>query len=240
MSAGTQKAIGKGSDCPELAEDVLRLYSMRFCPYAQRTRLVLAHKQIPHETVNINLMDKPDWYFEKNPEGKVPALERNGQTVFESAICDDYLDEIYPENPLTPRDPYEKAKQRILMELFSKFTSPYYKALRGSEEEKEEAKEAMAKALAVYEKALQGPYFGGDSPSMLDLHIWPWFERMAIIKIVSGKDPLPQDRAPKLRAWVETMMKLPAVKATCFTAETHLKFIQSYRDGTPDYDIGLA
>ena len=36
-----------GSTCPEVKPGVLRLYSMRFCPYAQRTRLVLAAKRIP-------------------------------------------------------------------------------------------------------------------------------------------------------------------------------------------------
>ena len=35
-----------GAKCPELKHGLLRVYSMRFCPYAQRTRLVLAAKQI--------------------------------------------------------------------------------------------------------------------------------------------------------------------------------------------------
>ena len=38
--------IFSGSVCPPLTPGVLRLYSMRFCPYAQRTRLVLLHKKI--------------------------------------------------------------------------------------------------------------------------------------------------------------------------------------------------
>lgn len=42
---------------------------MVFCPYAQRVRLVLSAKDIDHETVNINLKDKPEWLFELNPEG---------------------------------------------------------------------------------------------------------------------------------------------------------------------------
>ena len=28
-----------------------------------------------HEVVNINLSEKPDWYFDKNPVGTVPTLE---------------------------------------------------------------------------------------------------------------------------------------------------------------------
>ena len=47
-------------------------------------------------------------------------LEKDGHIVYESGICDDYLDEIYPENKLTPEDPYERAQMKILMERFSK------------------------------------------------------------------------------------------------------------------------
>ncbi len=39
----------------------LKLYSAAICPYAQRTRLVLAHKKIPVETIEIDLKNKPSW-----------------------------------------------------------------------------------------------------------------------------------------------------------------------------------
>ena len=74
-----------------------------------------------YDVVNIKLSDKPEWYFLKNPLGKVPAIEtESGETIFESLIIADYLDEKYPERPLQPKDPMRKAKDRILVELFSK------------------------------------------------------------------------------------------------------------------------
>ncbi|CAF4997676.1 unnamed protein product, partial [Rotaria socialis] len=48
---------------------------MRFCPYVQRAKLVLAAKNIPYEEINVNLVEKPEWYLEKNAPGQVPSLE---------------------------------------------------------------------------------------------------------------------------------------------------------------------
>lgn len=59
-----------GSVEPPRNEGLLRLYSMEFCPYAHRSRLVLKAKGIPHDIVNINLIQKPEWYFSIHPEGK--------------------------------------------------------------------------------------------------------------------------------------------------------------------------
>ena len=42
------------------------------------------------------------------------------QILTESTICNDYLDEVYPDEKLNPTDPYEKAKQRILLERWGK------------------------------------------------------------------------------------------------------------------------
>ena len=54
----------------------------------QRTQLVLSAKGIPHECININLKDKPEWFFELNPIGKVPVIEHpNGKVIYESAVC---------------------------------------------------------------------------------------------------------------------------------------------------------
>lgn len=56
--------------------------------FTQRARLVLAAKGIEYECVNINLKDKPEWYLEMNPMGKVPTIEMpDGKVIYESAIC---------------------------------------------------------------------------------------------------------------------------------------------------------
>ena len=74
-----------------------------------------------HEVININLKNKPEWFFKKNPSGLVPVLETSqGQLICESAITCEYLDEAYPEKKLLPGDPYEKACQKMVFESFSK------------------------------------------------------------------------------------------------------------------------
>lgn len=74
-----------------------------------------------YEVININLKNKPDWLFEKNPFGIVPILETcKGQLIYESPITCDYLDEAFPGKKLMPSDPYERAFQKMVLEHFSK------------------------------------------------------------------------------------------------------------------------
>ena len=71
--------------------------------------------------MNINLVQKPEWYFVRNPLGKVPAIELDsGDAIYESLIISDYLDEIHPQPPLYNKNPLQKAKDRLLIETFSK------------------------------------------------------------------------------------------------------------------------
>ena len=42
------------------------------------------------------------------------------QIVYESAICNGYLEEQYPEPALFPRDPYLRAQARITMDGYNK------------------------------------------------------------------------------------------------------------------------
>lgn len=65
------------------------------------------------------MVDRPAWYYEKNPMGKVPTLElENGDLIYESLVTADYLDEVYPNNPLNNSDPLKKAQDRMLIELY--------------------------------------------------------------------------------------------------------------------------
>lgn len=77
--------------------------------------------------MNINLMDKPDWYFAKNPSGKVPCLEfGGGKIVYESLITADYLDDAYPHRSLRSSDSYRRAQDRMWLEYFLKVVFVYF------------------------------------------------------------------------------------------------------------------
>ncbi|EAW49600.1 glutathione S-transferase omega 2 [Homo sapiens] len=157
MSGDATRTLGKGSQPPgPVPEGLIRIYSMRFCPYSHRTRLVLKAKDIRHEVVNINLRNKPEWYYTKHPFGHIPVLETSQcQLIYESVIACEYLDDAYPGRKLFPYDPYERARQKMLLELFCK--------------------------ILEYQNTT---FFGGTCISMIDYLLWPWFERLDVYGIL--------------------------------------------------------
>ncbi|KAK6982294.1 glutathione S-transferase omega-1 [Biomphalaria glabrata] len=237
----TQKSYATGSAFPPLKPGVLRLYSMRFCPFAQRTRLVLAHKNIPFETVNIHLLKKPDWFLEKNPNGTVPVLELDNKIIYESTATCEWLDDVYTQNRLQPTDPYVKAWDRILLEYFGKVTGAFYGFLKNASERETHVKD-MQKHFQFYNDILVkrgGPYFGGKSPSLIDFYIWPFFERLSGLATLDPRIAVDKNAFPKLGAWNDAMLQVPAVKSLLWDGKTHLQFLSSYGTGNPDFDMGL-
>jgi glutathione S-transferase len=81
------------------------LYTADRCPYAARTRIVLAEKGIAYEAVEIDLDDRPAWMYEKNTTGRVPVYEEDeGLVLPESEVIMEYLEERYPDPPLWPAE----------------------------------------------------------------------------------------------------------------------------------------
>ncbi|XP_039965740.1 pyrimidodiazepine synthase-like [Bactrocera tryoni] len=244
MSGG--RHLAKGSPKPALPDDgVLRLFSMRFCPYAHRAHLVLNAKNIPYHAIFINLTEKPEWLTEFSPLGKVPALqlpkEEGNPALIESLIVAEYLDEKYPEVPLFPKDPLKKAQDKILIERFSSVVGGLYKVFLGGTEAAPDALTEISKGLDIFEKELSSrgtPYFGGEKPGMLDYMIWPWFERAEMLKyLLAEKFELNKERFSKLVAWRDLMINDPAVKGHYLDGETHAKFMKARRTNVHDYDM---
>ncbi|KPP64823.1 glutathione S-transferase omega 1-like [Scleropages formosus] len=237
----SERSVAEGSSAPgPVPKGKIRIYSMRFCPFAQRARLVLAAKGIRYDIININLKNKPSWFLEKNPLGAVPVLETDhGEIIYESPIVCEYLDEMYKQKKLFPEDPFEKAKQKMLLEEFSKVIPYFYKVLTGRSKcentsaAEQELKEKLAK---LNETLLQKKtrFFGGNSVTMIDYLMWPWFERVDGYGVRHCLDG-----ASQLQQWMQDMMDDPVIKATMFDSETHKAFLQSFCDGKPNYDLGL-
>ena len=53
----------------------------------------MIEKEIPFELTEVDLRNKPDWFLAVSPYGKVPVIVDDGQTIYESAIINEYLDE---------------------------------------------------------------------------------------------------------------------------------------------------
>ncbi|XP_068423889.1 glutathione S-transferase omega-1-like [Clinocottus analis] len=237
----TEKCFSKGSAAPgPIPNGHIRLYSMRFCPFAQRARLVLSAKGIKHDIININLKDKPEWFLEKNPLGLVPTMETlAGELIYESPIVCDYLDEVYPEKKLLPSSPFGKAQQKMMLENYSKIIPLFYKIamMRKSGADVSEQEAELKNKFSKLNEDLvnkKTKFFGGDSVTMIDYMIWPWFERLETFEL---KQCL--DGTPELKNWTELMFEDKAVKATMYSVESHNVFKKTYAEGNPDYDYGL-
>ena len=68
-----------------------------FSPYCWRTRMALAHKQLPAESVPWRFTDTAALKF--SGQGKVPVLVDGDRTVFDSWTIANYLEDTYPDKP---------------------------------------------------------------------------------------------------------------------------------------------
>ena len=153
---------------------MITLYDADRCPYCARTRIALAEKGIEYETVTIDLSDRPDWLYEKNPLGKVPVLEEDAFVLPESDVIMEYLEERYPEPALWPADAAERAFGRLLVFRFDQLSKPYY-ALRREEDGAGERLDAeLAKLNAVLDAQ---PYLSGREFGLADIAYVPWLLR---------------------------------------------------------------
>src|SRR3954451_2095181 len=128
------------------------LYDADRCPYCARARIVLAEKAIPHETVVVDLDDRAAWIYEKNPLGRVPVLEEGAFLLPESEVIAEYLEERFPDPPLLPADPAERALARLAVKRFDdRLRRDYYRLRRGDEGARERVEERLAELDAELE-----------------------------------------------------------------------------------------
>lgn len=83
--------------------------------------MILIVCRCSHDTVNVNLKRKPQWFLDKTPFGLVPVLELpSGDIIYESTVCNDWLNETYPSPPLYSSSSMTRAQDRIVMAHFDK------------------------------------------------------------------------------------------------------------------------
>jgi glutathione S-transferase len=184
---------------------VITLYDAPRCPYCARVRIVLAEKDVPHETVTIDLTDRPAWLRERNPpHGRVPVLEEDGWVLPESVVIDEYLEERYPEPALLPPDPGERAAARVLVERFDDLGKPYYALRRGEEGAETRVSDALGGLDAFLARV---PFLSGRAFGLADVAYLPWLFRLRDLMGVS------LEGHEAIAGWLEACGERPSIAA---------------------------
>ena len=98
----------------------LTLYSYWRSSAAYRVRIALHLKDLEFETIPVHLVRNggeqySDAYLALNPQGRVPVLTHGARVLTQSMSICEYLEEVFPDYPLLPVDPFERALTRSLV-----------------------------------------------------------------------------------------------------------------------------
>jgi len=97
----------------------MKLYTFFRSSASYRVRIALNLKGLSYEQIPIHLRRGGGEQFglaykKVNPQALVPALEDGGRVLIQSLAIMEYLDECYPNPPLLPNDPADKAFVRSM------------------------------------------------------------------------------------------------------------------------------
>jgi glutathione S-transferase len=158
-----------------VADQPITLVSHALCPYVQRAAIVAAEKGVGLDRIVIDLGNKPDWFIQRSPTGKVPLLMVGNTTLFESAAIAEFLDEISGGGML-PADPTERARHRAWID-FASGTLSEIGALYSATDEASfgDRSRALENRFERIADALVGPWFGGPFFGLVDAAFGPVF-----------------------------------------------------------------
>ena len=200
---------------------MLRLYDHPFSPYAQKVKISLREKGQAFEPPmpeGIGAGGTGGEFVEANPRAEVPALIDGDVKVFDSTIILEYIEDKWPNPPMLPKSPAERARVRMLEEVMD----THFEALTWSLGEVRGFKRATGELAETIEKGvatrIQGFYswlekqlgdrewFNGDSFGWGDLSVAPYLNGA-----VGQGHAIPEGR--KLAAWLAKVNQRPSVAA---------------------------
>ena len=235
-SGEAEKTVKTHSDKHDLV-----FYGGWFCPFVQRTWLVLEEKELPYEYREVNPYKKEKEFLDINPLGLVPALAYHGKTLYESLILNEFLEDEFPDSkPLLPKDSFERARIRLWIDhLTKKFTPVFYRTMQAQEEDKQnEALNELVDALKKYVDQVKGPWFSGEEFSLADITIAPWIKRMYILEEHRAfNDELVGGHWPEYKGLIN---ERPSVIKTSSDRQRYIDIYQRYLRNETESEVGKA
>ncbi|KAL9230540.1 hypothetical protein vseg_005878 [Gypsophila vaccaria] len=136
------------------------------CPFTQRVLLTLEEKKVPYQIHLIDVNNKPQWFLDVNPEGKVPVIKFDDKWIADSDVIVGLIEEKDPEPSLVPNPEVASVGSKI----FSAFVN--FLKSKDANDGTEQTLLDELKALDEHLKS-HGPYVCGEKITAVDLSLAP-------------------------------------------------------------------
>ena len=195
-------------------------------PFGRSVLIALEEKGAPWRLTPLGMGEhKRDAYLALNPFGRMPLMQHDGFSLYETQAILRYLDRVLPESSLTPSDPKAAARMDQVMNIndwylfqgvnsvisFQRLIGPKLLGLTADEAVIEAAMPKAHTVVAELSRLLADqPYFAGSRLSLADIHVLPQLDMLAMTPEWAA---LSEGRA-NLALWLERMRIRPSVAST--------------------------
>lgn len=158
----------------------MNLYTTGTSIECHRTRIVLAEKEIAHETVEVDLKKLPEDLIDLNPYCSVPTLVDRDLVLYNSRVIMEYLEERFPHPPLMPVGPVARAQTRLALFRVENDWYPLVDIIetKGEKAVAKARKELTESLVSTAEVFSVMPFFLSESFTMVDASIAPILWRL--------------------------------------------------------------
>jgi len=206
----------------------LVVYGTPASTYVRTVRLLLEEIAVDytlHRVDIVNGENKSPEYLAKNPFGKVPTIEVNGELLYETAVITEYLDATLADRKFSFSDPMLQARMRQIMAIIDSYlfspaigsivVQPLIVPSLGRKTDEAKVKNAIAPAQTAIEAieslAAGSPYLLGSEASIADFYLIP----ILMYVFQTPEFEVITAQTPKLRRWRDELSQLPNVKKLC-------------------------
>jgi glutathione S-transferase len=196
----------------------MQLFSFATSPYARKVRIVLDYKGVPYESCErCYSLDRKEDLRAASKRAEVPVLQLDDDRVIsDSTIICEYLEQVYPDPPVYPKDSFERARMRMIEDLcdrsfdaigFGYFFGILRKDAPESAAMQEAARRECRAILENIDRDLGSRKFlCGDQPTVAD------FAAITHAPLARAMR-LDLSDLPRITAWLDRMRAIPAVAA---------------------------
>ncbi|XP_061375606.1 probable glutathione S-transferase [Gastrolobium bilobum] len=214
----------------------VKLHGFWYSPFLWRVVWTLKLKDIPYDYTEEDRFNKSAQLLKYNPvHKKVPVLVHAEKPICESMVIVEYIDETWPQNPLLPADPYDKALARFWVRYADDLVVSAVVALilSSTAEELEKAIKKILEHLRVVEDQClddEKKFFGGDTINIVDIAFGSIISFLEIAIDIFEVKILEAEKFPHFHSWFINFKDVPLIAEIIPEPEKLVAYIKSLRE----------